>query len=260
MIHPIDHARWLETRFSKSKPGNWACPICKQGILEIAPERWVREPSGVAANTKRQFYQNNLHGKTERFAAILVCNNPKCQESVAIAGDCIGKYVEGRGYPKPEEREYSPYFFFPALELFPISASCPEKVAAQIRVAFSHYFNDMKASANAIRTSLELLMDAQKVKRTFKDKSGKRRPVTLHARIAEFGNSSPDLKQYLVATKWIGNAGSHVGELTREELLLGFDLLNHAIYELYEKKVQQRSLLRKVKEINVSKRHRLKGK
>ncbi len=41
---------------------------------------------------------------------------------------------------------------------------------------------------------------------------------------------------------------------------MGFDLLNHAIYELNEKKNHHKELMKKAKEINETKRHRLKGK
>ncbi len=174
--------------------------------------------------------------------------------------DSIIKYVEGASYPKPEVRAQTQRFFHPNLEIFPIPTSCPKEVAAQTRTAFSHYFNYLKASPNAIRTALKLLIDAQKIKKTLLDRRSKRKSLTLPARIEEFAKLSPDLTPYLVAAKWIGNAGSHGGELTREELLVGFDLLNHAIYELYEKKNHHKDLLKKAKEINETKRHRLKGK
>ncbi len=229
-------------------------------MFTIDQDQVIIAPSGAAANSNGIYYQRNPHGKTERLAAVLVCNNAKCNEPVVMGADSVFQNIQDWSIPMKQERVYTPRFFHPALEIFSIPASCPLQVAEQTRIAFSHYFNDLKASANAIRTALELLMDAQKVKKTIVDKSGKRKQQTLHARIEDFGRAVPDLRSYLIAAKWIGNAGSHGGELTREELLVGFDLLNHAIYELYEKKSHHKDLLKKAKEINETKRHRLKRK
>ncbi len=118
-----------------------------------------------------------------------------------MGGHCVVSYIEDGKIPKRLENVCQPLYFHPALEVFSIPVSCPKEVAEQIRMAFSHYFYAMKASANAIRTALELLMDAQKVKKTKMEKSGKRKPQTLHARIEDFGKLSPDLNPYLVAIK-----------------------------------------------------------
>ena len=75
---------------------------------------------------------------------------------------------------------------------------------------------------------------------------GKRRTVSLHDRILDFGRSEPLLSEKLLAVKWVGNAGSHDGAMpTREDLFECFDLLEHVLEEVVEQRSAQLRLLAK---------------
>ena len=74
--------------------------------------------------------------------------------------------------------------------------------------------------------------------------------LSLHSRIQIFGKQNPELQPFLIAAKWIGNAGSHVGEIDKNGLLDGYELLYHCIDELYEKSERMKNLSAKAKEIN----------
>ena len=60
-------------------------------------------------------------------------------------------------------------------------------------------------------------MNDRGIVKTKASKKGKRQKLTLHERINYFGRKYPDLKTILIATKWIGNAGSHVGDISKED-------------------------------------------
>lgn len=97
-------------------------------------------------------------------------------------------------------------------------------------------------------------MTDQGVQKQAKDASGNIKKLTLHARIELFGKINPELKPFLLAAKWIGNAGSHPNEITKENVLDGYSLIEHAIYELYTKGKRIKMLKRTATAINKSKK------
>ena len=53
----------------------------------------------------------------------------------------------------------------------------------------------------------------------------------------------PELAVRLMAIKWIGNAGSHESELTRDDFLDAYQPIDEVIAELYEKRPKKWSEL-----------------
>jgi len=49
----------------------------------------------------------------------------------------------------------------------------------------------------------------------------------------------------LMALKWLGNSGSHSGEVSRDDLLDAFEILEHALAELLEQKSERIAALAK---------------
>ena len=73
-----------------------------------------------------------------------------------------------------------------------------------------------------------------KISKTYVDKS-KRKPLSLHKRIENFRTTHPREADLLMAIKWIGNSGSHTNEpLTKDDILDGFEILDHVTISLYE--------------------------
>ena len=64
-----------------------------------------------------------------------------------------------------------------------------------------------------------------------------------------------EVAEHLLAIKWIGNSGSHVGELSQKDLLDGFELVEYALEKLYSKNEER--LNQMTKEINKRKGPRL---
>ena len=102
-------------------------------------------------------------------------------------------------------------------------------------------------------------MNYYKVKKTTIDKKGKRRGLSLHARIEEFRRKFPNEADMLMAIKWIGNSGSHASEkLTKDDTLDGFEILEHVIHKLFETETKRIKKLTKI--INKKKGPTKKGR
>lgn len=135
---------------------------------------------------------------------------------------------------------YSPLFFYPCLQIINISENCPIQLRRIIEQSFSLYWLDLDACANKLRIALEHLMDEKKVRKTQLTKKGKRMKFSLHKRIdTYFSQKYPELAKLLLAVKWIGNEGSHVGGLIREDLINAYELIEHALTEIYDNKIER---------------------
>jgi hypothetical protein len=77
-------------------------------------------------------------------------------------------------------------------------------------------------------------MDSKKIAKSYLD-GNKRKEYKLHNRIELFKTSNPEEADSLMAIKWIGNSGSHKSDvLTKDDILDGFEILDHVTTKLYE--------------------------
>ena len=252
----INREIWNVDSFSTKKPHPpWQCPICNQGTLHGDKNTLKIEQSQDTIKASKSYNYPKQGEATFRFAGFMVCNNLRCNEKIGIVGKGVlyTSYFDRPASIQVKAPRYSVYFpkyFEPALNIFQISDYCPPQIKNQIEKSFSHFFNDLNASANAIRTSLELIMDEQGISN--KNEIGSQ--IYLGPRIEKFNDLNPELKPFIEAAKWIGNAGSHVEDLDKNDLLDGYDLLQFVIHELYEKKARFNKLSLKATEINTSKK------
>lgn len=223
-----------------------------------------------SANTKK--WKNEEYwepGNADvRFTCVLTCTNDFCREDVICSGMEIYQFeVEFHRADPSDPTDFDevfdyfrphlkPMLFIPHLVLFEIPSSIGKEIQSQINLSFSHFFFDSSAASNALRTALELIMDERGVS---KIPIGKTRRNSLHKRIEEFGKLEPELKPFLEAAKWIGNAGSHSSHLSREDILDGYEMLEHVLDELYvkpDKMNKLKTLTLKAQEINIAKKPR----
>ena len=197
---------------------DWLCPHC--------------------ARPRLQYDGNGLIGTTGQGAFKLECSG--CGGTVVVSG-LISR----------ENNLLQPKSFLPTIDIFPLSSRCPPDILVQTQLAFSLYWIDLNAAGNRIRTSVELIMNHLKVKKTTLTKAGKRNAMSLHDRILEYYPKNPEVGDLLLAIKWIGNIGSHGSELQKIDLLDDFDMLEEVHEKLF---VQDRLRLKeRVKKINISK-------
>ena len=73
-------------------------------------------------------------------------------------------------------------------------------------------------------------------------------PLNLHRRIEPLKVRNAGVADALFAIKWVGNSGSHVGNLTRDDVFDAYDILEEVLSELF---VKHRETMHKlIKEIN----------
>jgi len=87
------------------------------------------------------------------------------------------------------------------------------------------------------------LLTNLKVKRFLKTKTGRLHRLTLHDRITALPKKRENVKEKLLALKWLGHAGSHPGEaLSRDDVLDMYEVLEYVLVEIYSsphKKVER---------------------
>lgn len=238
---------WLKDSFIGKEIPNWKCPICKDGLLKIDNKHFHCEETMQSLNLH---FEEDWHPECicYRFHGTLKCQH--CEDLIAFLGKGNVEYYHYydesmKVYEEAYNDIFFPLYFHPNLKLFEIIKCCPEDIKNEIENSFGHYWNDLPSCANKIRSSLELLMNQQKVKKN-DIKSGKR--LTLHNRIEEFKKSKPEVADFLLAIKWIGNSGSHIGKIEKTDILDAYELLEHSINKIYDD--TESKLKRITKEIN----------
>ncbi|MFH6984920.1 DUF4145 domain-containing protein [Marinoscillum luteum] len=252
----INRNLWLVEGFSykKSSPP-WPCPICGVGILNAVKPLKAEQSQATIKGRKSTSFSSDNEDAIFRFAGFMLCANSQCNERISIAGNgqllAEGTNAQaGVKYQGPRYGVFYPRYFEPALQIFTVPDSCPKDIKEQVIKSFSLYFMDSNACANAIRTSLELIMDEQGIPGL----NEKNKPITLGARINQFNDLNPKLKPLIEAVKWVGNAGSHISGISKNGILDGYELLQFVLSDLYERNDVYDRLSKKAEAINQSKK------
>lgn len=228
---PVDRVLFT-SNFSKHGAPNWPCMTCRGGHLRLDPASLNHLPT--AQSRKGWDHPGHDHDwDTLRAVALVVCDNPKCQEPATVCAE--GKWEEDGDWEQ-QQMEYTAFFlpthFCPSPPLIEVPDACPEEAHAEIRLAFVSSWSDQAAAANHIRTAVERLLDARRIPKMITRASGRKR-LPLHDRIELLKTREPDAYAALMAIKWLGNAGSHTDDLNREDVFKAFDILEVALHDLY---------------------------
>jgi len=225
----MDIETYRKITFSKESIPNWNCPICKKGLLKLIEDKFnFYETEFSKSEHDEEYWEPDFIRFV--FNGILKCS--ACEELVVFLGDGQVENMEYSDHNSGEHFEasyyiFQPRYFYPPLQIFNIIEKCPSEVEKKINESFGLFWSDLPSCANKIRTSLEMIMNQQKVKKLIISKT-KKTPLSLHSRIEEFKHTKPDVANYLLAIKWIGNAGSHIEKLERIDLLDAYVLLEHS--------------------------------
>jgi len=212
------------------------CPKCQTGNLVF--NKYYDQ---ITENGKELHFNSYPNGIDYFFIGLLECNNPKCLQIVNIGGR-IDKHFEKSGYDQygnyyeSEFDIYFPEYYSPNLRYFKISDQIPRSIINQLDLSFYHFFKDPNSSANKIRNILELILEDIKAPKKTKNKKGKFCNFkNLHDRIYHFAKKSKLIGTLMLANKYIGNEGSHIGETDRTELLQAYDNIEEILDLLYVK-------------------------
>jgi hypothetical protein len=223
--------------FTAERVPQWRCPKCGGGQLTLDPKKLLIEETAESASE---------HGSEEWepdwiryvFSCVFKCSNSQCASPVACSGSgrvtVLEVEDEEYGPVQIPEDVFTPKYFEPSLVLMDIPDSCSFDVAGHLYEAFALYFADPGAAMNSCRAAVEALLTDLGVKR-FVTAGGKRRSISLHQRITQMPQRYKEVSDLLLAVKWLGNAGSHDGSSPEAgDLRVTFDLLEHALSEVYE--------------------------
>lgn len=227
----MDRALWKQTLTERHAPA-WPCPSCQRGSLRIVPDSLVKHET---TRSRRAHGDENWDPDwiEYTFTAWLKCGT--CSENVVVSG--VGGIEPGYDQEGMTWDDYfSPRLVFPTLDILTIPKKCPEDVSQKLRAAFAIFWIDQAAAATRVRVALELLLNHLGVKRRRKDHRGKIVDLSLHARIEEFAKRDPVIGAQLMALKWLGNTGSHEGKVTKDDLLDAFEIMEHALVELIDRR------------------------
>lgn len=239
---------WTKRHFTKNSTIEWSCPNCSSQSLFIVKDKLF--DFQTAESTKMREEDEFWDPEWLRFVFSGALKCKKCTEFITFTGT---GYTEESGYYDQDDDQYYtfhdevfiPTFFQPTLRIFEFPEKCPENVKNEITDSFKLFWTDLPSCANKIRTSLEIIMNEEKVKR-YSIKNGKRFQISLHNRIVNYKNK--ELSELLLAVKWIGNTGSHIGNIETIDILEAYKLLEYTLTKLYDNK--EKDIIKISKEIN----------
>ncbi|HLX60299.1 MAG TPA: DUF4145 domain-containing protein [Planctomycetota bacterium] len=189
---------------------------------------------------------------TGAFAGFIQCNNPDCRQSVAVLGTVSNDDRDDDEGGREIFSVYAPKIFIPPLHLFNIVSTWPIEIRNALIAAFQQVFIDPGSAVNHLRTVIEELLTSLGYARYEIKKGAPRKFISLHSRIDRFAKDQPQHKDTLLAAKWIGNAGSHPGSITKDDAFDAFDLIEFALNEILGK--QSKSIATLAKKVNKSRK------
>lgn len=219
--------------FCPSALPSWGCPHCSDGALALV-KKSLRVEETSESKKDRSHPDWDPEWIRQRFSILLRCG--QCHEPVFAVGNVRLKEDHDDVHGWSLADALVPTFFEPAPPVIRIPPACPKEVGAEVTGASALYWSSPSSAANRIRAAIERLMDDRGISRKGKTKNGKFVDLTLHARIERFATKNQEVGQTLLAIKWLGNTGSHSMDLTADDMLDAFELLLHALEEIYESK------------------------
>lgn len=216
------------------------CPSCPDGRL-IHSKGFVRKDVNAWTHRSSKEDEWDSEWTQSHFSAVLRCNDPSCNEAVHVVGvgnvEPVTVEIDDHWGPIDQlDTVFTPKYFVPPLRIFDCPSKTPEAVRQQMLASFAAFFSDASSAANRVRSAVEFLLTALKVPKKEKTKAGKLKPLTLHWRIERLGAKHSNIKDLLLAVKWIGNTGSHATEISREAVMDAYDMLEHCLDLLYGEK------------------------
>lgn len=190
----------------------WNCPRCGKALLGI---KWDTFHYFETADSRNDHKPDECEPQgTYIFSCILECTNANCGEFIACSGRGAYEDVQIGETEYDHQLRFYPQYFSSSLKLVETPPKTPVAVAVEVEKACGLYFLAPSASLNHIRKALENILDSKGVEKDGVRKEprcdGKNRRLNLHERIQlSMLDDGDGLKDKLMATKWLGNAGSH---------------------------------------------------
>lgn len=240
----MDRSLWLQ-HFDKNVLPTWPCPACGKGHVSLVQKSFTHKETASSERSKES-PDWDPEWIEYVFACWGQCSNSSCKQPFAITGKGgIAPYID-----EMHGEEWGDYFQAltcnPMPHFISMPNKCPSEVSDPLKSAFAVFWISPEACAGRIRVSLEALMNHMGIPKRHKTKKGTFVEMTLHARIDRFAKSDPANGTQLLALKWLGNAGSHdSGMVSHNDLLDAFEIMEHALAELIDKRSKRVAALAK---------------
>jgi hypothetical protein len=212
----------------------WPCPSCAKGVLLLDKKtfKYYETERSKASHSHEAF---DADWVVYRFVAWCTCAS--CKDKVAISGrGGVEPYQDYDTGDYGYQNEFKTLTWNPMPDVFDLPAKCPDDVAQALRESFALHAFQPPASAGRLRVALELLMDAEKVPRETTNAKGKKSELTLHARLDIYMKTFAVIGGQLMALKWLGNAGSHFSGVAKSDILDAYEVMEHALHEIIDKR------------------------
>lgn len=233
---PVNRPTWHRLTSRADLPG-LPCPCCMTGKLKLVADGLaILEPKYSSDYRATDDWEPD--NTVERWSATLRCDETACGEIVHMIGDTETVEAEialpGGRVEHGLEDVLHIQAVFPAPALFRVSDKVPRKVSEQLKLAFRMYWTDVSACVARLRTSVEALLDNQRVPKERKLKNGDMHRMSLKERIDVFTAGAPH-KEQLQGLRNIGNLGTHgTDDVTHEDLFDAIDVLEFVLTGIFD--------------------------
>ena len=229
------------------------CPACRMRTLEWGERPKIEGLESVAAREGAELWDGWRAGY---FHGELTCARVQCRNGYIVLGEwrqCDEPTSQVDLDDDPYEEGYFIRNILPPFPLFDLPKNTPLRIKALLESASRTLLADANAAANRVRSAIEVFLDDRGVARIERlarpTRAGKKtRRKSLDQRLKDFSGRSPKDEKagsHLMASKWIGNSGSHGDEpLPLEHVLDGIEIFAHVMYmyyDPYERDVERRS-------------------
>jgi len=209
----------------------WTCGDCRDGVLIMRKDSY----RDLVTKASEEFLEFAGDPDDLEFLFSCIADCSKCSKSYQISGTSRWEFDGYYSDPHTERwKVLKVKSVYPHIAMFDVPNRCPEEVKSSIDNASLLYWVNRSAFLNALRTTVEIVCNQQKVNKTFLTRSRKKKRHTLHERLTLLEKIKPDAAETLMAIKWLGNSGSHDdAEPSVDDTIKAMELLEHAIQQLY---------------------------
>lgn len=229
------------------------CPHCLDGGLAVASILTAEAADSARSASNENWDPTWISGS---FHGTLKCSIGDCSGLVAVVGNYrVKEKLNSKGLWFGEFEEVGKLSFSePALPIMIVPEGTPGAVIDAIKQAATVLWADPPSAANRLRSAVEVLLTAKRVRLCSTNRKGKRVRLHLHGRIEQFKKVNAEAGEALEAVKWIGNSGSHDHTLEVQDVLDGAEILQHALELVYDSR--RTRIARSIRAVNKSKGRR----
>lgn len=240
----VDRKLWAAS-FSDALP-HWPCPTCGKGFLSVSTDKLLIKETGPS-KAAHEHEDWDPEWTENRFLGFLECSMPACKDLATVSG------TAGISVDQVDWNQWvtTQHFKVEMLSPTPIAISypvtTPQPILDALGKASMLIWSSPESAANHIRQAVEALM----ANAGFPEKTALGAYIPLHSRIVQFQAADKENGDVLLATKWLGNGGSHLGGVSRDDVLDAFDMIEFVLENRYG--TTKAKLMAKVAAVNAAK-------